>query len=82
MLVLTTFPAVQPPQQCAKNIENLAQCIKQKFPNACIKIGLSGITIRDDLDLKERIAMVNEELEKNVLQGRLCPIKIILITLV
>lgn len=50
------------PHLCAKNIENLALSLNRKFTDS--KIGISSITARNDLDLKQCVTMVNEEVQR------------------
>ena len=50
--------------ECAQKIENLATKIKTQFPYS--KIGLSGITVRHDIVMSEKITKVNEEI------GQIC----------
>lgn len=49
-------------KQCAQKIEKLATRVKDQFPNS--KIGLSGLTVRHDIELTEEIQEVNNELER------------------
>ena len=49
-------------RECVKNIENLANCVEQRFPNSLY--GLSSITARNDIDVSTKINEVNKELEK------------------
>ena len=51
---------VQNSNECTTNIEKLAGKAKSKFPNA--KIGLSGITLRQDVDVNDKINQTNENI--------------------
>ena len=42
-------------------MEELIMSVKQKFPNS--KIGISGITPRQDIDLKLKIKEINEKVQ-------------------
>jgi hypothetical protein len=46
---------------CIKKIESLAMNINKKFPNS--RIGISSITLRQDLNLEEQIAKVSDGLQ-------------------
>ena len=48
--------------ECVENIENLANCAEQIFPNSLI--GLSSITVRNDINVNTKVKEVNKELEK------------------
>ena len=48
-------------EKCNSNIEELIMSVKQKFPNS--KIGISGITPRQDIDLKLKIKEINEKVQ-------------------
>ena len=50
--------------ECAQKIEKLATKVKAQFPYS--KIGLSGITVRHDIVMSEKITKVNEEI------GQIC----------
>lgn len=47
--------------ECAKKIENLIVKVKAKFPNS--KIGLSGITLRQDIETASNVQAVNKKLK-------------------
>ena len=50
-------------ESCIKNIQNLALCVKEKFPRSTIAV--SSITVRHDhADLNDRILMVNKKLQE------------------
>ena len=51
---------VQNSNECTTNIEKLAGKAKSQFPNA--KIGLSGITLRQDVDVNDKINQTNENI--------------------
>ena len=48
--------------ECVENIENLANCVEQIFPNSLI--GLSSINARNDINVNTKVKEVNKELEK------------------
>ncbi len=50
--------------ECVQKIEKLATKVKAQFPYS--KIGLSGITVRHDIVMSEKITKVNEEI------GQIC----------
>ena len=52
---------LQSADECAKDIEKLIAGVKQRFPNS--KIGISGITMRQDVDLASKIFKVNEKIK-------------------
>ena len=51
---------VQNSNECTTNIEKLAGKAKSKFPIA--KIGLSGLTLRQDVDVNDKINQTNENI--------------------
>ena len=52
---------VETTEKCISNMEELIMSVKQKFPNS--KIGISGITPRQDIDLKLKIKEINEKVQ-------------------
>ena len=46
--------------ECAQKIEKLATKVKKQFPDS--KIGLSGVTVRHDIAMLEKIKEVNKEI--------------------
>jgi hypothetical protein len=50
-----------PAEVCVKKIESLVLKTKSKFPNS--KIGVSGITMRQDIEVGQNINQVNKKLE-------------------
>ena len=52
---------LQSADECTKDIEKLIAGVKQRFPNS--KIGISGITMRQDVDLASKIFKVNEKIK-------------------
>jgi hypothetical protein len=49
-------------RETVKHIEELANCVKQRFPSS--QIGLSSITIRNDIDLSTKVMDVNKKIEE------------------
>ena len=52
---------VETTEKCVSNMEELIMSVKQKFPNS--KIGISGITPRQDIDLKLKIKEIDEKVQ-------------------
>ena len=52
---------VETTEKCISNMEELIMSVKQKFPNS--KIGISGITPRQDIVLKLKIKEINEKVQ-------------------
>ena len=52
---------VETTEKCVSNMEELIMLVKQKFPNS--KIGISGITPRQDIDLTLKIKEINEKVQ-------------------
>ena len=52
---------LQSADECTKDIEKLIAGVKKRFPNS--KIGISGITMRQDVDLASKISKVNEKIK-------------------
>ncbi len=50
-----------PAEVCVKKIESLFLKTKSKFPD--LKIGVSGITMRQDIEVGQNIKQVNKKLE-------------------
>ena len=48
-------------EECVGNMEKLITTAKQKFPNS--KIGISGLTLRQDSDLISKIEEINEKVQ-------------------
>ena len=51
----------QSADECTKDIEKLIAGVKHRFPNS--KIGISGIIMRQDMDLASKINKVNEKIK-------------------
>lgn len=49
-------------RECAKHVEDLTTCVKERFPGA--KFALSAITTRRDIALHEKIIDVNKRLQE------------------
>ena len=52
----------QPSSTCLEHIENLCLTVKSKFGNA--KIGISGITLREDIHLNDKVQKVNNGIKE------------------
>ena len=52
----------QPSSTCLEHIQNLCLTVKSKFGNA--KIGISGITLREDIHLNDKIQEVNNGIKE------------------
>ena len=52
---------------CTSKIQNLVEKAKSKFPNS--KIGVSGLTYREDVDLESKRSQVNDRLKQSAEAG-------------
>ena len=56
-------------RETVKHIEELANCVKQRFPSS--QIGLSSIIKRNDIELSTNIMDVNKKIEEFATKGAL-----------